>query len=54
MKCAGRIVTKSVSKSCIFWRSIVGDCDYAESKGWFLFGRNDDVSQPVQFILDDS
>ena len=31
IKCVGRIVTKSMSKICDFWRLIVGDCDYAES-----------------------
>ena len=31
IKCVGRIVTKSMSKICNFWRLIVGDCDYAES-----------------------
>ena len=30
IKCVGRIVTKSMSKICKFWRLIVGDCDYAE------------------------
>ena len=29
-KCVGRLVTKSMSKICIFWCLIVGDCDYAE------------------------
>ena len=31
IKCLGRIVTKSMSKICNFWRLIVGDCDYAEN-----------------------
>ena len=31
IKCVGRIVTKSMSKICNFWRLIVGDCDYAEN-----------------------
>ena len=38
IKCVGRIVTKSMPKICNFWLLIVGDCDNAESQGWFLFG----------------
>ena len=46
-KCVGRIVTKSMSKICNFWRLIVGDCDYEESQGWFLFGGNANASHTV-------
>ena len=54
IKCVGRIVTKSMSKLCIFWRLIVGDCDYAESQTWFLFGGNANASHTVKLMLDDS
>ena len=46
-KCVGRIVTKSMSNFFNFWRLIVGDCDYAESYGWFLFGGNTNASHTV-------
>ena len=54
IKCLGRIVTKSMSKICHFWRLIVGDCDYAESQGRFLFGGNANASHTVYLMLDDS
>ena len=46
-KSVDRIATQSMSKICNLWRLIVGDCDYAESYGWFLFGGSADASHTV-------
>ena len=37
-KSVDRIATQSWSYICDLWRFIVGDCDFAESYGWFLSG----------------
>ena len=47
IKCVGRIVTKSMSIICNFWRLIVGDCFDAKSQGWFLFGGNANANHTV-------
>ena len=47
IKCVGRIVIKSKSKICNFFRLIVGECDYAGRQGWFLFGGNANASHTV-------
>ena len=46
-KSVDRIATQSMSKTCNLWRLIVGDCDYAESYGWFLSGGNANTSHAV-------
>ena len=47
INCVGRIVTKSMFKICNCLRLIVGDCDYARSQIWFLFGGNANTSHTV-------
>ena len=53
-KSVDRIGTQSMSKICNLWRLIVVDCDYAESYGRFLSGRNADASHAVYIVPDDS
>ena len=53
-KSVDRIGTKSMSKICNLWRSIVVDCDYTESYGQFLFGGNADASHAVYIVPGDS
>ena len=53
-KSVDRIATKSMSKICNLWRSIVVDCDYAESYERFLSGINADASHAVYLVPDDS
>ena len=50
-KSVDRIATQSMFKICHVWRLIVVDCDYAESYGQFLSGRNPDA---VYIVPDDS
>ena len=53
-KSVDRIATQSMSKIYNLWRLIVGDCDYAESYGWFLSRGNVDASHAVYLVTDDS
>ena len=43
-----------MSKICDLWRLIVVDCDYAESYGRFLSGKNADASHAVYIVPDNS
>ena len=53
-KSVDRIVTQSMSKISNLWRLIVVDCDYPESYGWFISGKNADASHTVYIVTDDS